>query len=240
MENSVAIVTGGTRGLGRCLTLEFGRGGSFVIALYHRDDAAASELERAFAQAGIEGVCIRQDVASAPRVSDGWASHPEVVKARHLTLVNNASAAFHPTPLHLIGYEEFERQWAVAVKGSALCASQLLPKMVRSGTGVVINVLSQAAWGEPPKGYSAYVAAKTALAGYTRSLAAEYSARGVRVFSVSPGFMETGLTADWNEGLKTAIRAKGTILRAEVVASRIVALALDPQLPGRGEDYRIE
>ena len=80
--------------------------------------------------------------------------------------------------------------------------------------------------GAPPRGFAAYAAAKAALRSFTESLAAEYVARGVKVFSVSPGFMRTPLTDDWPAAMREAVMAGSMVEEPGAVADRVVALAL--------------
>jgi 3-oxoacyl-[acyl-carrier protein] reductase len=231
------IITGGTKGLGRETALAFGRAGCRVLALYSSDERAAGELVAAMAEAKTEGLVLRHDVRSEETAI--W-NRPEIQEAESLTLVHNACAAFLPTPMHQFKWEDFENNFAVAVKGAWLCSQPLIRLMVKKGHGCIVNILTSAVEGAPPKGFAAYVTAKHALQGFTLALAAEYGARGLKVFSVSPGYMETSLTRQWDARLREAIRANSEriTLPAEA-AARIVALAGSDATPGLGENYSV-
>jgi 3-oxoacyl-[acyl-carrier protein] reductase len=231
------IVTGGTQGLGRETALAFGRAGYRVLALYSSDEGAAQELLTAMTAAGMEGAAWRHDVRSGE--TSLW-NRPEIQEAERLTLVNNACAAFSPSPMHQLAWQSFEDQFQVAVKGAWHCSQSLIRQMLKGGHGSIVNVLTSAIEGAPPKGFAAYVTAKHALLGYTLALAAEYAARGVRVFSVSPGYMETALTQHWDPRLREIIRANSAriSLPAEA-AARILGLVEDVTVPGCGENYSI-
>jgi len=231
------IVTGGTKGLGREISLAFGRAGCFVIALYAGDQAAAGEWASLFAAAGCAGVAWQHDVASED--VSLW-SRPEIVTAEHLTLVHNACAPFTPVPMHQLTWEDFERNHRVAVRGAWQCSQPLIRLMLKRKAGVIIPVLSAAIEGSPPKGFSAYVTAKHALHGFTLALAAEYAPRGLKVFSVSPGYMDTALTGQWDDRLRQTIRGASERITVPVTAAgRIVELAMAAGTPGSGENYPI-
>jgi 3-oxoacyl-[acyl-carrier protein] reductase len=218
-ENAV-VITGGSKGLGRALALEFGSHGYFVIAIYHADDSAARALEAEFSKSNIEGRLIRHNVAEVG-LETKLAAIPEIADAKFV-LINNAAAKFEPKPLHLLSWQDFEEQFLVAVKGSVLCAQAVLPRMMKSKYGVIMNILTQALEGITPKGFAHYITAKQGLLGYSQALKAEYGPRGIQVMTYAPGFMDTPLTAAWNERLRTQIRASsGTVEEPETVARKI-------------------
>lgn len=231
----LAVITGGTKGLGREISLAFGRADYEVLALYASDGGAADQLRDALAQAGIRGLVVQHDITSA----DGsiW-NRPEIEEAEKIVLVHNACAPFSPTPLHQLSWADFEQSFNVAVKGGWACSRALLRPMLRKGGGTVVNVLTSALEGASPKGFAAYLTAKHALRGLTLALASEYGPRGVRAFTVSPGYMETSLTAQWDARLRESIRTHSPRVTDPVsAASRLLALTEDGALPGQGEDY---
>jgi len=231
------IITGGTKGLGRELALAFGRAGHFVVALYASDEAAAQEFSAALSAAKISGVALRHDVRSGETAI--W-NRPEIQEAESLTLVNNACATFSPTPMHQLNWENFEDGFLVAVKGAWGCSQALIRLMLKNGRGSIVNVLTSAVEGSPPKGFAAYLTAKHALQGFTLALAAEYSPRGVKIFSVSPGYMETPLTQQWDSRLRESIRANSSRITIPAeAAGRILDLVEDIAVPGRGENYPV-
>jgi 3-oxoacyl-[acyl-carrier protein] reductase len=231
------IITGGTKGLGCEIALAFGRSGHFVVALYASDDTAAEQWKHALAEIGAQGCALRQDVTVEN--AEVWL-RPEIQEAENLTLIHNACAPFAPTPLHQLTWRDFSLGFEVAVKGGWLCAQALIRPMLKKGRGTIVNILTSAIASSPPKGFGAYMTAKQALRGLTLSLATEYGARGVRVFSASPGFMNTALTAAWDERLREMVRSGGARLTDPAAAGReILRLVESADVPGRGEDYPI-
>ena len=238
MNPRTVVITGGTRGMGKETALAFARAGYFVVALYRSDELAAGQLRDALVEAGALGCVLRHDVTSE---EDGavW-NRPEIQEAENLTLIHNACAFFSPRPLHQLRWYEVEAGLDVAVKGGWLCAQALIRLMVRSGRGTIVNVLTAALDGIPPKGFADYIIAKHALRGLTLALASEFSSRGVRVFTVSPGFMETSLTAQWDARLREAVReGSARITDPAAAGRRIMELVENETVPGQGEDYPI-
>jgi 3-oxoacyl-[acyl-carrier protein] reductase len=230
MASKTAVVTGGTRGLGRAVSLELAGAGYRVVALYRADSAQAASLAGEWSRRGQTGTCIQGDLANeVPKL-------PLDPDASEIVLVHNAAAPFRPCPLHLVSAADLEAQWAVAARAFLLCVQATIRAMTRAQRGTIVTVGTIALSGAPPKGFSAYVAAKAALESLSRSVAAEYADRGIRVFSVWPGYMETSLTAAWDPALKGAV-AKGGVSDPDSVAKFIVRLVEDDNLPARGESY---
>jgi 3-oxoacyl-[acyl-carrier protein] reductase len=232
-----ALITGGTKGLGREIAVAFGRAGYRVIALYSSDDLAAEQLGRVFSHERIEGSVVRQDVTAEESVT--W-NRPDIQQAESLALVHNACAPFSPSPFHQLRWPDLDDSMRVSVKGAWFCTQALIKPMLRKGSGVIVNVLTSAIDGQTPKGFAAYVTAKYALRGLTLALAAEYAERGIRIFSVSPGFMDTPLTQKWDSRLREIVRTNSSRLTEPIeAAKRLLELVTDETTPGRGEDYPI-
>lgn len=236
MSRHTVIVTGATKGLGRATALAFAQAGDRVIGLYSADEAAAGKLQSELQSFGGDSFVVRHNVSTANAAL--W-NRPEIQEAASLVLINNACAPFTPQPFHLLRWEDFERGLNVALKGSWLCSRELLRPMARAGCGTIVNVLTTALHGLPPKGFAAYAVAKHSLRGLTLALAAEYTAKGVRVFSVSPGFMSTAFTAEWDARLVNAIHVSAPMSDPADAAQRIRELVAAPAMPGGGEDYQI-
>jgi 3-oxoacyl-[acyl-carrier protein] reductase len=236
LRNTV-VITGGTRGLGRETALAFGRAGYFVLALYSSDAKAACELELSLDEIKASGAVVQHDVCSDdPAV---W-NRPEIQEADRLTLVHGACAAFSPVAMHQLGWRDFESSFLVAVKGAWHCSHSLVPLMLRKKGCAIVSILTSAAGGNPPKGFAAYVTAKHALRGFNLVLAAEYAARGLKIFAVAPGYMETSLTQKWDSRLRDLVRANSDRITVPAdAARRIVELVEDNGVSGHGETYPI-
>ncbi len=224
------MISGGTRGLGRALTLACGHAGWTPIALYAADSEAARDTEAAMRREEIRGRVLRVDVARDLDFDlnlDG-----------EILLINNACPPVQLCPLHLVTWAEVLQQLEVNVAGSLNLARRFLRPMVRHGSGTIVSILSEVVGGAPGKGLTAYSIAKHGLHGLGRSLAAEYNSRGIRVFSISPGFMATQLTEGWPESVRSSLRTRSRT-SIEEVAAFTVRLVADRATPGRGEDYAV-
>jgi NAD(P)-dependent dehydrogenase (short-subunit alcohol dehydrogenase family) len=234
---STVVITGGTKGLGRATALAFARAGHFVVALYSTDQESALQFESALAAGGGAGCAWQHDVCVEN--ASLW-ERPQIQEAQRLILIHNACASFTPQPLHQLRWDQFEHSLAVAVKGCYLCSQGLIRHMIKKGNGVIAAILTAALEGPPPKGFAAYLTSKHALRGLIMAMAAEYRSRGVRIFSASPGFMDTPLTEQWDARLREAIRAASPrVSHIEQAAARLLELACDERIEGQGEDYPI-
>jgi 3-oxoacyl-[acyl-carrier protein] reductase len=226
------IITGGTRGLGRSLSLIFGKAGFYVVSVYKSNHLAAESLENLFKEEGIEGVCVQQDV------SLGSIDLKNIPNSSELILINNATNKFSPNPFHLNTWEDFSQSIDSSLKGACNCLLALLKPLLKAEKSCVINILSSAIKPPVPKGFSSYLAGKYALLGFTKSISSEYSHRGLRVFSISPGFMNTELTLGWSEYTKGSVVGNNDIMKTDVVAEAILNL-YNGNIPAKGEDYLI-
>jgi 3-oxoacyl-[acyl-carrier protein] reductase len=231
-----AIITGGTKGLGRELSLAFARAGYCVVALYSSDEIAAEKLSAELAKLGGMSCTLKHDVCSEE--SSVW-NRPEIQNAEFLVLIHNACAAFTPVPMHQQQWRDFESNFSVAVKGAWICSQALIRLMLKK-RGAIVNVLTTAIEGVPPKGFAAYVVAKSALEAFTLALAVEYAPRGIKIFSVSPGYMDTTLTNRWEPRLREIIRSNSTrVTLPPVAAERVVELVESSSVVGNGENHAI-
>lgn len=237
-SDKTVVITGATKGLGKELSLSFAKAGYEVIGLYRSDRICAKVIESEFKANGFQGVFLKQDITE-----DGdWAEFDEIIKkcaGKKITLIANACLPFVPKPFHLIEWDEISEQFKVNVKGTFSIVKRLLPLMVKRREGMIISILTTALE-LSPKGFGAYITAKSALEGLTKSISAEYAPRGIKVFSVSPGFMETSLTQDWSGHLKALIySADKNFQQPDKVAAAILELAQNPDTQGKGENYLI-
>jgi 3-oxoacyl-[acyl-carrier protein] reductase len=236
----LAIVTGGSKGLGRALVLELGARGHTFVAL-HRGDVAAAEETLALARArGIAGRTLALDIAT---VAPDDLRLPELERCASLVLVHNACAPFVPRPLHLVDDGELDALIGSSLRGPFRLTRALLRPLMRvrgtvvsiSSTAVSSGVAAVAA--VPAAGFSAYAAVKAGLETMTRALVADYGARGLRAFTVAPGYMDSALTAAWPDELRRRAAAAGSVT-PETVAAFVADRLADAQA-GHGESYAL-
>jgi 3-oxoacyl-[acyl-carrier protein] reductase len=196
LSGKVALVTGGSRGIGRATAEALARQGARVVVSYVGNEAAAAEAVEAIRKSGREAEAVRFDVA------DGAAAEQaigELVKrlGRLDVLVSNAGISIDALLLR-VKEEDLDRVLAVNLKGAIACARASIKAMLRAKTGRVIFVSSVV--GEMGNaGQTAYAASKAALLGVTKSLAKEYASRGITVNSITPGYVDTDMTNALND-----------------------------------------
>jgi 3-oxoacyl-[acyl-carrier protein] reductase len=227
LSGRVAVVTGGSRGIGRAIAVALGAAGAKVVVNYTANEAAANDAAAAVAAAGGAAVTKRFDVADAAAVD---AAFKEIVAAEgglHI-LVNNAGIAVNGL---LLGMKDadWKRALDVNLNGTFHCCRAAIRSLMKAKeTGRIINLTSIT--GETGSaGQAPYVAAKAGIIGLTKTLAREYASRGVTVNAVSPGYIDTDMTASElpenkrEELLKTI--PLGRVGKPEEVAAAVAYLA---------------
>jgi 3-oxoacyl-[acyl-carrier protein] reductase len=227
LRGRVALVTGGSRGIGRAISVALARAGAFVVVNYRGNEAAANETLAEIERAGGAGVAMGFDVADPAAVDEAVSGIVE----RHGSLdilVNNAGLAIDQL-LMRVKPEEIERTFSTNVSGALFCAKAAIRPMMRKKHGRIIQISSVVAESGNP-GQVVYGASKAALIGMTKTLAREYASRGITVNTVAPGFIETDMTAELPEAARQGILTQtpvGRIGRAEEVAAAVLFLASD-------------
>ena len=203
LDGRVALVTGGSRGIGRAICVALGRRGAKVIVNYAAREDAARETAELVAAAGGSAVVAGFDVADAAATTEAIKQLGKDQGGLDI-LVNNAGVAINGLVMRYKD-EQWARSLAVNLGGAFHCARAAASLLLRAKEhGRVINITSVV--GESGNGGQvAYASSKAGLLGLTTSLAKELAGRGVTVNAVSPGFIETDMTA---EHLPEAQRAK--------------------------------
>jgi 3-oxoacyl-[acyl-carrier protein] reductase len=193
LEGKIAVVTGGSRGIGRAIAVALGRNGAKVVVNYTANEAAAGEAVAAVVAAGGSAVTKRFDVADSAAVD---AAFKEIVAAEgglHI-LVNNAGIAVNG--LVLGGKDaDWKRAIDVNLNGTYYCCRAALRALMKArDAGRIVNITSITGEGGSA-GQAPYVAAKAGIIGLTKTLAKEYASRGITANAVSPGYIDTDMTA---------------------------------------------
>jgi 3-oxoacyl-[acyl-carrier protein] reductase len=232
----VVLVTGGSRGIGRACAVAFGKAGATVVLSYAGNEAAAAE---AVSLAGPKARSVKFDVADPAACA---AAVDDVVKSagRLDVLVNNAGVAIDGLAVR-IKDEDWDRTLDTNLKGAfALCRAAARP-MMKQRSGAIVNLTSVV--GEMGNvGQAAYAASKAGLIGLTKSLARELSSRNIRVNAVSPGFIDTDMTAGLNAELKAKMTEAiplGRLGAADEVARAVLFLAGDAASYVTGEVLKV-
>ena len=214
-----ALVTGGSRGIGRAIALELGRRGHPVAVNFARRAEAAEAAVAEIRQAGGSAMAIGADVADEEAVAGMFEAVGE-----HLgpvgVLVNNAGITRDNLLLRMPA-DDFDAVLATNLRSAYLCTRAALRGMLRARWGRVICVASVAGVAGNP-GQANYAASKAGLIGFAKSVAKEVGSRGITVNTIAPGFIDTDMTEALGDELKTATRqaiALGRFGRPEEVAA---------------------
>ena len=226
-SGKTAVVTGGSRGIGRAVCLELAKGGANVVLCYAGNESAANDAVAACEALGAKALAVRCDVADAGEVK---ALVDTAVKAfgRVDILVNNAGIT-RDGLLLTMREEDFDAVVATNLRGTFLCMKAVARPMMRQRYGRIVN-LSSVVGLRGNAGQVNYAASKAGVVGMTKSLAKELASRNVTVNAVAPGFIETDMTAAMPESAKTATLAAIPMQRlgaAEDVARAVAFLVSD-------------
>lgn len=227
MKHTV-LVTGSSRGIGRAIAERFARDGHRVAIHCHVRRAEADALKAALQQEHLSVMAVQGDVSKEAEV----ARMLEEIRAYFGpvdVLVNNAGIALPQQLLTDCTAADWDRLFAINVRGAFLCCRGVLPDMVRKKRGSIVNLSSM--WGvtggscEVP-----YSASKAALIGLTKALAREVAPSGIRVNCVAPGFVPTGMNAHLSPEAVEGIREETPLLTLgtpEDVAAAVCFLACE-------------
>jgi len=196
-----ALVTGGSRGIGRATALLLAQHGYQVAVNYRQREEAAAEVVSLIQQQGGKAFSVQADISDEQQVVEMFRSLDQqgaVLSA----LVNNAGILFQQTSVAQLNAERINRVFATNVTGTFLCCREAVKRMsfqYGGQGGAIVNVSSAAARSGAPHEYVDYAASKGAVDTLTRGLALEVAAQGIRVNAVRPGLIYTDMHADGGE-----------------------------------------
>jgi 3-oxoacyl-[acyl-carrier protein] reductase len=197
LDNRVALVTGGSRGLGRAICIALMKAGCHVAVNYMDNQRAAAEVVLEAEKYDVEAIEIKADIASESEVR---MMVDEVIRRFNKidVLVNNAGVWVH-NPIDGMSTEKLKQTIDVNLYGTFFPIMAVVPHMIAQGSGSIINISSTA--GQRGEAfYSPYAATKSAVIGITKSLGPELATHNIRVNCVAPGWFETDMSRDALEG----------------------------------------
>tara|TARA_B100001123_G_C15194173_1_gene980660 strand:- start:484 stop:1245 length:762 start_codon:yes stop_codon:yes gene_type:complete len=233
IKKKVAIITGASKGIGAEIARKLSRDGFVVVINYYKNKDKADSVLKEIKSNGGEGITYQADVTNEKQVKE------MIEKTKNLfgnveVLVNNASGGIINKAFKDLSWKDIENHINVLVKGAFNTSKFVIPIMEDLGGGKIINITSIYADSTPPIKTYDYVIAKSALSSLTKSLAAEYGVKGIKVNNVSPGMTETSLIGNIPEKTKLVTQMQTPLRRlatVEDVANVVSALA------GRAGDY---
>jgi 3-oxoacyl-[acyl-carrier protein] reductase len=224
-DGRVAIVTGGSRGIGRAIAVRLANEGANVAIIYRSNDAAAEEAAEEVRAAGAQCEIFQGDVATPEDVAALFEGVGEAL-GRVEILVNNAGLTRDNLMMRM-KESEFDEVLRTNLKGTYLCTRAALRPMIRARWGRIVNISSVVGL-VGNAGQANYAASKAGIIGFTKSVAREVAQRGITANVVAPGYVETELTQSLTDDIKDQIKSQvpaGRFAEAEEVAGVVAFLA---------------
>lgn len=226
LEGKVALVTGGSRGIGRAICLRLSNMGAKVYVNYVSRPEAAEETKKLIEEQGGSAEIIAFDVADTEKVN---AAIKEIGPID--VLVNNAGIT-RDGLMARMKEADWDAVMNTNLKGAFTCAKAAARTMMKNRWGRIINITSVIGFAGNA-GQANYAAAKAGLVGFTKSMAREYASRGITVNGVAPGYIVTEMTEKLSDDVQETIKAEipmASLGSVEDVAGAVAYLA--------GEDGR--
>jgi 3-oxoacyl-[acyl-carrier protein] reductase len=240
IQNKVALITGGSRGIGRAVSLRLASDGVKLAINYKSDKKSADLVVDLAKEMGVEALSVQADVSDSSQV-DVMVDQIVSEFGNVDILVNNAGI-IHDSLLMRMSEEVWDEVLNTNLKGSYNCTKAVLRYMVRQRWGRVINVVSVVGIEGNP-GQSNYAASKAGVIAFSRSIAKEVASRNITVNSVAPGYISTEIVADLNPEFKELILSRipqnkfGTV---EDVSNMVGYLASEEANYITGEVIRVD
>ncbi|MGU8345591.1 3-oxoacyl-[acyl-carrier-protein] reductase [Clostridium perfringens] len=199
LKDKLAIVTGGTRGIGRAIALKLADHGANIVINYRNSDKEAEELKAILEGKGVKVLTVKCDISNFEDSKNLMDKCKEVFGKIDI-LVNNAGIT-KDTLIMRMKEEDFDNVIDVNLKGTFNCAKHASAIMLKQRFGKIINMTSVVGIAGNA-GQVNYAASKAGVIGLTKSLAKELGSRGITVNAVAPGFINTDMTASLSEKVK--------------------------------------
>ena len=235
-----AIVTGASRGIGREIALLLAKEGARVAVNYSGSKDKADEVVKLIADAGGEAFAIQADVSDADSVKNMVDQTMERFGSIDI-LVNNAGIT-KDNLLMRMKDDEWDDVININLKGVFLCTKGVTRQMMRQRAGKIVNVASIVGVSGNP-GQANYVAAKSGVIGFTKTVAQELASRNINVNAVAPGFITTDMTDALNEEVKNqmlSVIPLGKLGNPEDVAKTVLFLLSDDAAYITGQTIHVD
>ena len=199
LKGKTALITGGSRGIGRAIAIELSKQGANIVITYISNEANAKEVIAEVEKNNVKGLAIKADVSHEKDVNDMI----EIVNNEFGlvdVLVNNAGITKDNLLLRMKS-EEWDDVINTNLRGVYLCTKAVARGMLKKKSGKIVNIASVVGI-SGNAGQGNYSASKAGVIGFTKSIAKELGSRGINVNAVAPGFVETDMTNILNDKIK--------------------------------------
>jgi NAD(P)-dependent dehydrogenase (short-subunit alcohol dehydrogenase family) len=243
LENKVALVTGGTSGIGRATAIAMGAAGAKVV-FSDRPDVEGEETAALIRETGAECLFVKSDVSSEADVQ-ALVQKAIATYGKLDCAFNNAGIDRAVKPLHEQSVEDFDKIMSINARGVFLCMKYEIQQMLTQGSGAIVNNSSTNGLVALP-GISPYVASKHAVMGLTRSAALDYAKQGIRINAVNPGPIATDLMARSADQMGITLDDIGSMVpmgrigQAAEIAQAVVFLCSDAASYITGQPFVVD
>lgn len=199
LKGKTAVVTGGSRGIGRAIALLLAEKGANVVVNYTSNSEAALEVVKKIEEMGAAAMAVKADVSKSDQVENLVNEVLNTFGSIDI-LINNAGITRDNLIIRM-SEQEFDEVLTTNLKGAFICTKAVSRVMIKQKSGKIINVSSVVGI-IGNAGQSNYAAAKAGLIGFTKSMAKELAKRSINVNAVAPGFIETDMTSKLSDKVK--------------------------------------
>ena len=227
LKEKVALVTGGSRGIGRAIATTLAAAGATVVVNYRGNQAAAGQLIEELTASEAEATAIQADVSQGGEVEQLFKS--VIGRYGKLDILVNNAGITRDNLLLRMKEEDFDAVINTNLRGIFLCTKAALRPMTKARGGRIINIASVVGL-MGNAGQANYAAAKAGIIGFTKSAAREMASRNITVNAIAPGYIETELTGVLSEQIRAAILENiplGRLGTPQDVANLVCFLASD-------------
>jgi NAD(P)-dependent dehydrogenase (short-subunit alcohol dehydrogenase family) len=207
LTGKTALVTGGSRGIGRAVALRLAEAGAYVFVLDRSDwklldsESCSGEIRRRGGRAESREL----DVSDSAQVT---AVIGAIAAERDIDILVNNAGVLHAGTVTETSDEDWRNQFAINVDGTFFCTRASLNAMIQAGHGgKIVNISSISGLRANP-GFAAYCSSKAAIVNFTRQAGIDYAAKGINVNGVAPGFVETDMTALYSPEVRAALEGQ--------------------------------
>lgn len=201
-ERKSVLVTGGSRGIGKEVAIQYAEHGYDVIINYISDKTDVEELKKEFAEKGIESLIVKADVSKKEEVE--FLVKQAIEKFEKIDVLVNNAGITRDNLLMRMTEEEFDKVIDINLKGTFLVTKAVSKYMMKKREGSIIN-LSSVVGVAGNAGQCNYSASKAGIIGFTKSIAKELASRNIRANAVAPGFIATDMTSVLSDVVKENI-----------------------------------
>ena len=227
LEGKVALVTGASRGIGKAIALMLAENGADIAVNFAGSTTAAEAVAAEIEKMGRKAILVQGDVSKADVCAE--IVDKVVSELGHIDILVNNAGITRDTLLLRMKEEDWDAVLNTNLKGVFNCTKAAVKYMAKQRSGSIVNISSVVAL-MGNAGQANYAAAKAGILGFTRSVAKEMAARGIRVNAVTPGFIKTDMTSVLSEKVVAAMEASIPLARLgepEDIAKAVLFLVSD-------------